>query len=492
MSSQRLSQQSVTQNSKFSQQNNNKSSNDQFAILHKKISEFLALNQGYQSYESIVKEFQFKYPTVRSDLDFMLAQQLFLKLENRIPHLNLTKIEPDENKIQAVDLKPQNTDADDPNSVTVYLLRNKPVDAYKRTYYRVKIDKRPSVLINKSSSGDSQQKNQNPFDKDDIEKKVIQQIAESKDRKQNPQKYIDTFMQPPIEDEETLDTFLDVTSKHNIEPITAQIEDPSTNIENLTNCLDSNSISITLNQDDNQDTIFSNNPNDTATTLPSILQQSGKDDTGQEIEEDVAEIDGMTMTQQVREDKEKLEIIKQLVKMELEQEQMKHKLNNDQRYINLLHEYNYLKDACFQLVEIVANVAQVPVKEIFEQYDVRDIELDNQPDKSDKQPEVKPVDKEQKPMIKAKPLVMKPKPLLQVKNPIMAKPDKQADKSETVATTTTTADVKKPAAKTKGKATKKEAAVNDKDAAQSKGKEETKETDDTSQTKKGRKKKEKK
>eukprot|EP00347_Sterkiella_histriomuscorum_P020186 403338772 len=489
MSSQRLSQQSHNQNSKFSQQNNSKSSNDQFAVLQKKISEYLALNQGYQSYESIVKEFQFKYPTVRSDLDQMLAQQLFLKLENRIPHVNLTKSEPDENKIQAVDLKQQNADADDPNSVTVYLLRNKPMDAYKRTYYKVKIDKRPSVLINKSSNGDGQQQNQDPFDKDDIEKKVIQQIAESRDRKLNPQKYIDTFMQPAIE-EETIDTFLD--AKHNIQPITAQIEDSSTNIENLTNCLDSNSISITLNQDDNLETNSSSKLIDT--TLPSILlQQPDKTDALQEIqEEDVAEIDGITMTQQTREDKQKLEIIQQFVKMEQEQDQMKHKLNNDQRYINLLHEYNYLKDACFQLVEIVANVAQVPVKEIFEQYDVRDIELDNQPEKSEKQSEVIPAVKEQKPVIKAKPLVMKPKPLLQVKNPIMAKPDKQADKSETVATPTTTADVKKPAAKTKGKATKKEAALNDKDAAQSKGKEETKETDDTAQTKKGRKKKEKK
>ncbi|CDW87436.1 UNKNOWN [Stylonychia lemnae] len=76
------------------------------------------------------------------------------------------------------------------------------------------------------------------------------------------------------------------------------------------------------------------------------------------------------------EDKQKLEIVKQIIKMEQEQEALKHKLNNDQQYINLLHEYNYLKDACFQLVEIVANIAQVPAKDIFEQYDVRDVELD--------------------------------------------------------------------------------------------------------------------
>ncbi len=49
-------------------------------------------------------------------------------------------------------------------------------------------------------------------------------------------------------------------------------------------------------------------------------------------------------------------------------------MNNDRGYIRLLHDYNYLKDAAFELVGMVANLAQVPIKEIFEEFDVRDVE----------------------------------------------------------------------------------------------------------------------
>ena len=42
-------------------------------------------------------------------------------------------------------------------------------------------------------------------------------------------------------------------------------------------------------------------------------------------------------------EEEKMQIIKQLIKLEQDQEALKHKLNNDKKYINLLHEYNYLK-----------------------------------------------------------------------------------------------------------------------------------------------------
>ena len=62
------------------------------------------------------------------------------------------------------------------------------------------------------------------------------------------------------------------------------------------------------------------------------------------------------------------------MKAEAELETAKHRLNNDRGYIRLLHDYNYLKDAAFELVGMVANLSQVPIKEIFEEFDVRDVE----------------------------------------------------------------------------------------------------------------------
>ena len=49
-------------------------------------------------------------------------------------------------------------------------------------------------------------------------------------------------------------------------------------------------------------------------------------------------------------------------------------MNNDRGYIKLLHDYNYLKDAAFELVGMVANIRSVPAKEVFEEFEVRDVE----------------------------------------------------------------------------------------------------------------------
>lgn len=43
-------------------------------------------------------------------------------------------------------------------------------------------------------------------------------------------------------------------------------------------------------------------------------------------------------------------------------------------YIRRLHEYNYLKDAAFQLVETVALISDQTAKAIFEEFDVKDTE----------------------------------------------------------------------------------------------------------------------
>jgi hypothetical protein len=40
---------------------------------------------------------------------------------------------------------------------------------------------------------------------------------------------------------------------------------------------------------------------------------------------------------------EKMKLVKQMMRMETEYDQLKYKMNNDVSYINHLHEYNYLK-----------------------------------------------------------------------------------------------------------------------------------------------------
>lgn len=48
----------------------------------------------------------------------------------------------------------------------------------------------------------------------------------------------------------------------------------------------------------------------------------------------------------------------------------KYDINNETKYIT------QLQDECFRLVEIVATLSQVPVSQIFKEFDVRDTERD--------------------------------------------------------------------------------------------------------------------
>ena len=50
------------------------------------------------------------------------------------------------------------------------------------------------------------------------------------------------------------------------------------------------------------------------------------------------------------------------------------RLSSDQKYIRRLHEYNYLKDATFQIAEMLAVISKVSAADIFKEYDVRDTE----------------------------------------------------------------------------------------------------------------------
>ena len=68
------------------------------------------------------------------------------------------------------------------------------------------------------------------------------------------------------------------------------------------------------------------------------------------------------------------EIAAQIVQKQSELVMAQQKLSQDQVYIRRLHDYNYLKDATFQLAETLALIAKVSAKEIFEEFDVRDTE----------------------------------------------------------------------------------------------------------------------
>ena len=50
------------------------------------------------------------------------------------------------------------------------------------------------------------------------------------------------------------------------------------------------------------------------------------------------------------------------------------RLATDQKYIRRLHEYNYLKDATFQLAETIAVIGKVSAHEVFAEFDIRDTE----------------------------------------------------------------------------------------------------------------------
>ncbi len=52
----------------------------------------------------------------------------------------------------------------------------------------------------------------------------------------------------------------------------------------------------------------------------------------------------------------------------------KQRIKNDKVYIKKLHEYNYLKDSAFTLVGLVADIRGVAAKQVFDDFDVRDVE----------------------------------------------------------------------------------------------------------------------
>ena len=61
-----------------------------------------------------------------------------------------------------------------------------------------------------------------------------------------------------------------------------------------------------------------------------------------------------------------------LIQAQIDRE--KQRMNNDQHYIHLLHDYNYLKDATFTLCDALSNIKNCSAKEIFEEFEIVDIE----------------------------------------------------------------------------------------------------------------------
>ena len=55
-------------------------------------------------------------------------------------------------------------------------------------------------------------------------------------------------------------------------------------------------------------------------------------------------------------------------------ERQANRLTNDQKYINQLHEYNYLKDGTFKLAEALANIKKSSAKEVFTEFEIVDVD----------------------------------------------------------------------------------------------------------------------
>ena len=84
----------------------------------------------------------------------------------------------------------------------------------------------------------------------------------------------------------------------------------------------------------------------------------------------------------------KQQLIHDILRLESDLEYARQRVNNDRTYIRLLREYNYLKDAAFELVGIVAGMSRRPVKEVFEEFDVIDVEKESIPEDFAKKPKV--------------------------------------------------------------------------------------------------------
>ena len=56
------------------------------------------------------------------------------------------------------------------------------------------------------------------------------------------------------------------------------------------------------------------------------------------------------------------------------QERETNRIRHDQKYIHQLQEYNYLKDGTMKLVELLSNIKKTSAKNIFEEFEIVDVD----------------------------------------------------------------------------------------------------------------------
>jgi len=78
--------------------------------------------------------------------------------------------------------------------------------------------------------------------------------------------------------------------------------------------------------------------------------------------------------QQVEATNNKLKFVMEIERLEGEIQKSEDSASKSQKYIHHLHTYNELKDITFALVEMISKKRGVAIKEVLEEFDVKDIE----------------------------------------------------------------------------------------------------------------------
>ena len=71
---------------------------------------------------------------------------------------------------------------------------------------------------------------------------------------------------------------------------------------------------------------------------------------------------------------QKLALMEEIKSLNTQIERQDQKLNHDPTLIHKMHEYNYLKDATFMLCDAISNIKRTSAKEIFEEFEIKDLD----------------------------------------------------------------------------------------------------------------------
>ena len=78
--------------------------------------------------------------------------------------------------------------------------------------------------------------------------------------------------------------------------------------------------------------------------------------------------------QQLQNEKNKHDLITKIENLEVEIRKKEDGFSKSQKYIGNLHRYNELKDTVFVLVELISKKRGVSIKEVLQEFDVKDID----------------------------------------------------------------------------------------------------------------------